>query len=392
MRLLSALRYVLMLDRAGSSRWIRAWMVLVAIGAISFNGAVREARAATAANANANLNANANANLNSNLNASANPLDVEPHMGGMPFSTTGPEVEAAREDYPHIFSTDVWDTNDFWYTERPNILNQTVSKEWDAVKIINTDRPDFTDVATVVGKGVLQIETGYTFHYHTDGQIRTTNNTAPESLFRYGTSDRFEWRMKWTGYSTANSDDVATGARIVQQGYSDMVLGFKWIAIPQDDWRPLQTIVTRMTVPFGSQGFSSNTVLPGATYIYNWQVRRWWFIRGSSGFDYLRTAGVGIQTDPLTGVQSIASTGHDSSIQGHQTVSSYFQISQRLGMFAEVYMLYHHGAAVDRPDYFHDYGLYAYITPNFQLDARIGQRLDHEVGEWFTGAGVSGRF
>src|SRR5690242_2549626 len=36
---------------------------------------------------------------------------------GHPYSTAGRETEPGMEDYPHIFSTDVWDPNRFWYTE-----------------------------------------------------------------------------------------------------------------------------------------------------------------------------------------------------------------------------------------------------------------------------------
>ena len=101
----------------------------------------------------------------------------------MPSSTAGPESEPGMEEYTHIFSTDVWDEDRFWYTNRPNILNMPVSDNWDAMKLINTDRPDFTDVATVVGKGVTQIETGYTFNDYYDRQQRIeTSAQCPKSL------------------------------------------------------------------------------------------------------------------------------------------------------------------------------------------------------------------
>lgn len=328
--------------------------------------------------------------------AAAGPLDAlsdSPVLGGMPYSTSGP---SSTEEYTHIFSTDVWDPNRFFYTNRPNMLNQRVSDEWDAMKLINTDRPDFTDVATVVGRGVTQIETGYTFSDYYNRVSRIESNSVPESLIRYGTSERFEWRMKWQGYLDTHTSDIATGTGLTQQGLSDLQLGFKWIALEQENWRPLQTIVTRMLVPMGSSNFSGNTVQPGFSYIYSWQVRKWWFIRGSNGVDWftsplasLSPGGAVAGATPTTYNFTIQ---RDSYVQGFQSISSYMQISQRVGTFAEWYVLFRHGTTDDRPQHFHDYGLYFYLDPNFQLDVRIGQQISHDVNNWFTGAGVSARF
>ncbi|HEX4147674.1 MAG TPA: hypothetical protein VHY20_01745, partial [Pirellulales bacterium] len=55
--------------------------------------------------------------------AVAGPIDAlgdTPVLGGTSSSTAGPESEPGREEYVHIRSTDVWDSNRFWYTNRPN--------------------------------------------------------------------------------------------------------------------------------------------------------------------------------------------------------------------------------------------------------------------------------
>jgi len=334
----------------------------------------------------------------------AGPLDVlssgpAPVLGGMASSTAGPSSQSGSGGpgaYTHITSTDVADPNRFWYTNRPNIFNQRVPDNWDAMKLINTDRPDFTDVATVVGKGVTQIETGYTYddRYDHTSSTWTQTNTVPESLLRYGTSDRFEWRMKWLGgYTNVRTQDNANNIGATQQGLSDFTLGFKWIVFQQENWRPLQTIVTRLGVPAGSTNFSADTIQPGISYIYNWQVRKWWFTRASTGVDWIRGPELisnPAMTNPV--MPAYFNLSQDSSVQGFQSWSNYFQISKRLGMFAEYYVVFHKGAADNRPANFHDYGWYIYASPNLQFDIRIGQRLEHSVSEFFTGAGVSTRF
>src|SRR4029079_12127360 len=51
---------------------------------------------------------------------------------------------------------------------------------------LETDRPDFTESATTVGKGVCQLETGYTFTSDNSGGVRTANHSFPEALLRVG--------------------------------------------------------------------------------------------------------------------------------------------------------------------------------------------------------------
>lgn len=311
-----------------------------------------------------------------------------PVLGDMEFSTSGPEVRGDAETYPHIFSTDVRNPNRFWYTERANILQRRVPDNWDAMKLINTDRPDFTDVATVVGKGVTQWETGYFWDRREDGFVRREKQFGPNALVRLGMSDHFEWRIKWLGGFGQSTIDHATGIEGWQGGYSDVELGFKRILIEQNDWVPLQTIVTRLSVPMGSSRASANAVQPGLTYVYNWQVRRWWFFRGASGVDWLR--------DPLLDFDpnfpGVLTLHRDSYVQGHQSISSYVQICKKIGMFTEWFMFYR-GQTVDtRPDHYHNYGLYLYATPNFQFDMRIGWRIGNRVDETFTACGVSWRY
>lgn len=311
---------------------------------------------------------------------------------GHPFSTDSGMLHEG-ETYPHIISTDVWDESSFWYTERPNLLNQWVPENWDATKIINTDRPDFTDVATVVGKGVRQLETGYTYRRREDGFTAAQSQSSPECLLRLGISDKCEFRIKWDGYLDSRVVDSATSKSVQPSGLSDLQLGFKRELIQQNDWIPLQTIVTRLVVPTGSKSFSANTVQPGFTYIYNWQVRRWWFFRGSTGVDWLTRSGPVFKTVDRDGfLITRVTTGRDYQVQGHQSLSSYMQICRQLAFFAEWFVLFREKAADDRPDHYHDYGLYFYPTPNCQIDLRIGQRLGGRIDEFFTGGGVSARF
>jgi hypothetical protein len=302
------------------------------------------------------------------------------------------EQVPARPSYVHIHSTDVRDRESFWYTERATVVGEDAEDEWDPVKLINTDRPDFTDVAAVVGKGVVQIESGLVQRRRDDEETRIVTESLPNVLLRVGTSDSFELRAKWRGAVRNEVTDLATGVMGSDTGASDLELGCKWVMAEQHDWWPMHTLVTRVNVPTGAHNVTADELEPGFSYIYNWQVRRWWFIRGNTGFDlfqqpqpFLRRDGGGA---PTTTVDSRL----DSYLEISQSISSYMQIAKRMGIFKEWFMFKRHGSRDDHSDHYHDYGLYLYLTPDLQLDGRIGWRIGDHLDESLYGLGISTRF
>src|SRR5688572_19959342 len=92
----------------------------------------------------------------------------------------------------------------FGFDEWQRILRSQEESIYD--EPLATDRPDFTEASSVVGRGVLQIETGYTFFFDDEDGTRTRSHTTPESLFRYGITDnveaRFVWNYLWTDSTT----------------------------------------------------------------------------------------------------------------------------------------------------------------------------------------------
>lgn len=293
--------------------------------------------------------------------------------------------ESTRQHYLHITSTDVWDRRSFWYTDRDTILGSVAVDAWDPLKLINTDRPDFTDVAATVGDGRVQLETGFLRTAHRDGQVRSTTETVPNALLRMGVGERFEGRVKWRGYVQSESE-TSTGPHGSLSGLSDVELGCKVVLADQNNLLPMQSAVVRLGVPVGGSEVSAHTVEPGLSYIYNWQIRRWWFVRGSTGVDAFRQPSVSFDENLQT-----SHIAHDRYLEVSQSVSSYFQISRQVGSFVEWYMLNRHGAEGSATEHFHDYGLYFYATPNLQFDCRVGWAFGDSFNEAFVGAGVSMR-
>lgn len=83
---------------------------------------------------------------------------------------------------------------------------------------LETDRPDFTESSLVVPKGTIQVETGATYSNGVDGR----SVTAPETLVRWGISDRWEGRIEIPNYV------VAHGGKGRASGFDSPTLGAKY--------------------------------------------------------------------------------------------------------------------------------------------------------------------
>ena len=112
-----------------------------------------------------------------------------------------------------------------------------------------TDRPDQTESASAVPRGLIQVETGYLFAR--DGGV--DGYEVPGTLFRIGLGGRTELRIGHAGR--------VGGAG--SHGAGDSELGAKVNLIERaDGWRPELGILGGLSLPTGNDGFSSDGVDP----------------------------------------------------------------------------------------------------------------------------------
>ena len=62
---------------------------------------------------------------------------------------------------------------------------------------IETERHDFTQSAVTVGRGVVQLESGYSYFYKDTDEEVESSHTIPEMLLRVGLSEDIEFRIRW---------------------------------------------------------------------------------------------------------------------------------------------------------------------------------------------------
>ncbi|MBC8116228.1 MAG: hypothetical protein H7062_17715, partial [Candidatus Saccharimonas sp.] len=91
---------------------------------------------------------------------------------------------------------------------------------------LETDRPDFVEASSLVPRGRVQLESGYTFVRDRTGDIESTAHAVPQFVWRIGLTERFEMRMVWdAGYLFEREVDRGAGTVTKRSGGGDMDLG-----------------------------------------------------------------------------------------------------------------------------------------------------------------------
>jgi len=265
-------------------------------------------------------------------------------------------------------------------------LSGPLSQEKDSDSQINTDRPTFTPANTVVPRGRLQFESGFTFNREQTGTTKSNVYDFPELAVRYGLMDRVEFRTFWLG-QTYTQVQTRTGGpwRNGVGGPSDMEVGFKWQLFAGDTerkWIPTTALITSIYAPTGGTSYlSSQTVEPYINLIYGWSPTKKLTLSGSTGYLNMRQL-----------IDSGSGRGFDSFQRFHQSLVAFYSVTERTTLFYEWYIFTFTNAADNRPLNFMDGGLLYHPTPNTQLDLRAGFGLSGRPDDFFTGVGFSVRF
>lgn len=239
---------------------------------------------------------------------------------------------------------------------------------------IQTDRPDFTESSTTVGKGRVQLESGYTYSKSKDAALQASHS-YPEALLRIGLfADWFELRLGQNFSNTKKPGD--DGSVFAVNGGEDMYFGTKLALTEQKKYLPETALILQMTVPTGSNNLSAEKTLPGVNYLFGWEVN-----------DFLNLGG------SIQGNSTVDENGH-TYFELSQSITVGYKLTEKLGAYTEWYAFYPTGATspdVTAQHYF-DGGFTYKITPLFQLDIRGGKGLTHSADDYFLGAGFAVKY
>jgi hypothetical protein len=233
-----------------------------------------------------------------------------------------------------------------------------------------TDRPDFTEASSTVGRGIAQLEMGYTFTLDDDGTSTTKSHSVPEGLWRYGIAR--DWLEVRLGWSFAHE---SVGGGQSADGGEDMYLGMKLGLTSQEGLLPEMTLVPQMTVPTGATAFTANQVLPGVNWLYGWDINEFLSTAGSTQFN--RTI------DEATG---------EAYTEWAQSWTVGYSLTDRLRAYTEWFAFFPHSAETAKPQHYIDGGFTFLFSNDIQWDIRAGVGLNDAADDHFIGTGLSIRF
>lgn len=247
---------------------------------------------------------------------------------------------------------------------------------------IETDRHDFTQSTKTVGRGVVQLEAGYSYFYLDENEEIERAHTTPELMVRMGLSDDIEFRVRWTyAWAFLDAGERAEGGNT--DSAEDLRMSFKLGMTDQDCWLPESALEIRFTAPTGGVAFSTQRVEFGLDYIYGWELCEGWELCGSSGFGSNALGDFGLVPEEPASERFMAWS---------QSVAIGVELTERTTLYNEFYGVFSYGLEEDYAVTFFNMGLDYYVTENFVLDLRAGFGLTPDSDDFFTGVGGGYRF
>lgn len=242
---------------------------------------------------------------------------------------------------------------------------------------LESDRPGFTESPVTVGRGVVQLESGYTFTQDGHGNELLTSNAFPDTLWRIGMfAQWFEWRIEYN-YEIVN-DTISSGSLPPVHrrfsGSDDLLVGFKLALTPQEGILPQMGLNPEMSVPSGSPAFTAGEVMPAVLWLYNWNITK------------------NIVLEGLTGVDRAADDSGNIFTEFSQAWNLQFQLTKKLQGYVEWYVIAPNGRTTERTMHTIDGGFSYMVTNNFQLDIETGVGLNEAADDFFAGSGAVVRF
>lgn len=227
-----------------------------------------------------------------------------------------------------------------------------------------TDRPDFTESADTVAPGRFQLEGGVTFAEADDVEERSYG----ELLGRLGLLDWLELRLGVPSYV-----EVEAPGGFDASGWEDASLGVKAKLAPGGGARPAAALIVATTLPTGSGELGGGDALqPEAVLSLAWDLAPDLGLGTNLGWAYPK----------------------DGGDRFHQLFASGalgWSATERLGLFAELF-----GFSEEEPDgdatLYADGGATWALSPDAQLDVRVGTGLSGTETDWFAGVGFAVRW
>jgi hypothetical protein len=241
---------------------------------------------------------------------------------------------------------------------------------------ISTDRPDFVESSSTVGRERVQIETSLSWERTREpGGVTTRTRTTP-TLLRLGVSETLELRVESDGFVRDTRNDPALGATQREHGFSDAALGVKWHMQDGDDKTGVPGIawLAHMELPSGSSAFQGHGLRPSLRAVAEWELPH--------DFSFGVMPGLMVDTGPdgkrFTGGIFAATVGKSWTAAWR----TFIEVAGR-----QLAARRHGGSVVT-----FDAGTTYLVTDDLQLDFSMARGLSSAAPDLQWGIGISVRF
>jgi hypothetical protein len=226
-----------------------------------------------------------------------------------------------------------------------------------------TDRPDFTESSTVVGRGVTQVELGTMMEAGGASSPGVRTVTTPLILVRAGINSRLELRFSSDGFVNAHAQGGAVA------GTSDIEISGKIILRDGARGGLALAVLPIVSLPTGARGISSDSVDP--------TVKFTWAAPLPAGFDLSGNVNLARLRDELGRYTEHAV----SASMSHALAGGFSGYWEVFGFMAT-------GTA--RPaSWTANSGVTHAVGANMQFDVEVGRGLSAGAPAWFVGAGFA---
>jgi hypothetical protein len=244
---------------------------------------------------------------------------------------------------------------------------------------IETERHDFTQSATTVGRHVMQIESGYSFLYKEQEGEEETTHTFPEMLLRVGISEDVEVRLRWNHvWRFVEEDEDLLGSEDLRYSVKLQLTRQRCGSL-----LPTSALELRGSAPTAGEPFSTGDPQLGVDTIYQWQVGEGITIAGSTG---LGTNGLG-----NAGLLPVESRD-DDFVNWTQSAVLGMEVSEANTLYAEWFGIFSDGLEDDYSISVVNFGIDHYFSDDFVGDLRAGTGLTDDTDDLFIGIGGGYRF
>ncbi len=242
---------------------------------------------------------------------------------------------------------------------------------------IETERHDFTQSTKTVGRGVVQLEGGYSYFHKSNEEDTENSHTTPELFLRVGLTEDIEFRVRWNyAWRFIDEEDNVDGAE-------DFRWSLKLGITEQRGFRPESALEVRSTAPTGGSAWSTERVEFGLDYIYGWEITETTSLYGSTGFGSNALGDFGyLPEEPAA----------DRFMAWSQSVALGCELSERNTLYSEFFGIFTSGLEDNVSPVLFNIGIDHYVTDDVIVDFRVGMGLNQDADDFFAGVGGGCRF